>query len=734
LKLFKAMDTATARTADAALYGRGPFVAALTRWTSVVLAVLTVLFVWHSPLVRPWPAMAVGVAYAVFNLGSQLWVRRHPPARRLKTLHDVVDVIAVGAGAYFTGGLRGPLWLFLYPQVVAVSVRRGLGYGFPFGLLAAAVVTALGQLADHPLAMFHALTLLFCAFAAGSTGSYLRATRRRQEEALTRLTASQERYRTLLEGIQDGVAIVQRGRVVYANSSLAALTGCAADALRGRAFHELAPEADRAELLRRYEEWEGREGLSGALEVRLLSAGGAIHTTSVRAGAVTLEGGRGIITTVRDITREREMEDAVKAHAERLQSLVAIGQGVVERLELRELLPLITRSVNRVMGTRHCVLFLRDGDRLKVAAQEGMEDEFVRAFDGLRVGQSLSGWIISQGQALAITDLLRDPRLLFGPAVERFQYRSFLGVPLRRADEILGTLEVVTKEERRFSLDEQAVMSAFADQAAVALDNARLFEQAHRHLSEVVEANRRLEDLNRLRQQYLRNVSHEFRTPLTVIKGYAEFLRDGPPEGESLEEVLRVMAESCDRLIEMVDTLIDVSRIEREEAQRLLQIQALDLREVTAASVEVLRLAAQKKNVAVHLDFPDAGLGLEGDGNLLHQVVRKLLDNAVKYSPAGARVLVRGRAEGDDVALEVEDFGVGIAPEHLPRIFEKFYMVDGGISRRVGGTGVGLYLVREIVRLHHGSVAVRSNPGQGSVFSVRLPRRYPGSPGPAAPA
>jgi signal transduction histidine kinase len=603
------MDTAPNRT-DAALYGRGPLVAAVSRWVSVALALLALVFVWNSPGVRPHPALAVGAAYAVFNLASQVWVRRHPRAHALKVAHDVVDAVAVGAGALFTGGLRGPLWLFLYPHVVAVSVRRGLRYGLAFGLLDAAIVTGLATFEDSPLGLFHALTLLFCAFAAGTTGSYLRSIRRQQALAVGRLTASQER----------------------------------------------------------------------------------------------------------------------------LQSLVAIGKGVVGRLELRELLPLITRSVNRVMGTRHCVLFLRDGDHLRMAAQEGLEEEVLRSFEGLRVGQSLSGWIISQGAPVAITDMLKDPRLLFGPMVERFRYRSFLGVPLRRGDEILGTLEVVTKEERRFSLDEQAVMSAFADQAAVAIDNARLFEEAHTHLAEVVEANRRLEELNRLRQQYLRNVSHEFRTPLTVIKGYAEFLRDGPPEGESLEDVLRVMAESCDRLIEMVDTLIDVSRIEREEARRLLQIRALDLRELTAASVEVLRLAARKKNVALHLDFPSAGLGLEGDGNLLHQVVRKLVDNAVKYSPAGARVVVRGRADGEDVALEVEDFGVGIAPEHLPRIFEKFYMVDGGISRRVGGTGVGLYLVREIVRLHHGSVDVRSSPGEGSVFSIRLPRRFPGLPGGTAPA
>jgi len=371
---------------------------------------------------------------------------------------------------------------------------------------------------------------------------------------------------------------------------------------------------------------------------------------------------------------------------------------------------------------------------LEVAAQEGLEPEVVRSFQGLRVDDSLSGWVIAEGAPLAVTDVRKDARLKFGPLVQRYQYRSFLGVPLRRGAEILGTLEVATKDDRRFDAEDQALMTAFAGQAAVAIDNARLLEEAHAHLAKVVEANRRLEDLNHLRQQYMRNVSHEFRTPLTVIKGYAEFLLGGPPEGGSLEEVLRVMAESCDRLIDMVDTLIEVSRIEQEEAERLMHVQTLDLREVTAGSVEALRLFAQKRRVALHLEFPANGLALEGDVNLLHQVVRKLVDNAVKYSPSGAQVVIRGRRDGEELALEVEDSGIGIAPEHLSRIFDKFYMVDGGIGRRVGGTGVGLYLVREIVRLHHGSVAVTSLPGQGSVFSVRLPCRFQGPAPRAAPA
>jgi signal transduction histidine kinase len=317
-----------------------------------------------------------------------------------------------------------------------------------------------------------------------------------------------------------------------------------------------------------------------------------------------------------------------------------------------------------------------------------------------------------------------DPRLRYGDMVVRFDYRSFLGVPLRLGGETLGSLEVVTKgAPRRFSLEEQALMTAFAHQVAVAIANARLFEEARANLQQVVEANRRLEELDRLRREYLRNVSHEFRTPLTVIKGYAEFLLEADITGPQ-QDMMRVIVESCDRVIDLVETLIEVSRIEQGEAERALNVCRLDLREIAENSVEALRWFAARKKISVELDFAGADFRLEADGGLLQQMVKKLLDNALKYSPPGARVMVRARPGEEEMRLEVEDSGIGIAPEHLPRIFEKFYMVDGSISRRVGGTGVGLYLVREIVRLHRGSVDVKSLPGEGSVFSVRLPRHF----------
>jgi signal transduction histidine kinase len=434
------------------------------------------------------------------------------------------------------------------------------------------------------------------------------------------------------------------------------------------------------------------------------------------------------------IDNARLLED-VRRRSREFESLLEIGRSIVERHALADVLPLVTRSVNRVMRTSHCVLFLRRGDELVVAAHEGLEDELVQAFRGLRAdGHSLSGRVIAEARPVASWDMVQEPGMKFGGIVESLGYRSFLGVPLRRGAEILGTLEVVTRDQqRRFGLDDQRLMGAFADQAAVAIENARLFDDARAHLAGVVEANRRLEELDRLRQAYLRNVSHEFRTPLTVIKGYAEFLMEaGSPGPEGLKDMMRILVESCDRVIDLVDTLLEVGRVEQEEAERMLEVQTLDLRELAAASLEPVRPAAERKGVALDLEFSGDSLEMEGDRGLLRQVVRKLVDNAVKYSPPGARVAVRGRARGEELALEVEDRGIGIAEEHLPRIFEKFYMVDGGVTRRLGGTGVGLYLVREIVRLHHGQVDVQSLPGQGSVFSVRLPRRIKPAPSRAA--
>jgi signal transduction histidine kinase len=230
----------------------------------------------------------------------------------------------------------------------------------------------------------------------------------------------------------------------------------------------------------------------------------------------------------------------------------------------------------------------------------------------------------------------------------------------------------------------------------------------------------RLAELDRLRSQYLNNVSHEFRTPLTVIRGYAEHvMQQGPPEDGSLPDVMRVIVESCDQIIDMVDTLFEVSRVE-QDGERGLDRRPLDFRAVVMDALDPMRLQAAKKAIDLAVEVPSP-LPLRGDPHLLDHVVRKLVDNALKYGPPGSTVRIGCGTRGSEVVLQIEDQGSGIAPEHVPRIFEKFYMADGGLNRRTRGAGLGLYLAREVVRLHGGSIAVESQPGAGSTFTVRLP-------------
>src|SRR5688500_14029333 len=228
------MDQASPTRQQDSLGRRGQFVSAAARWISLGVGLLALLAAWDLPTTYRAGAAAAVVFYAAFNLAGQLYTQRNPRPRTFKHVRDVVDALSVGAGAAFSGGLASPVWLLLYPHVVAIAARGGLALGMVFGLLDALIVALLAlRTPDQPLGIVHSVALLFCAFLAGTTSSHLEsvkdrlaganraleeknaqlgqtllaqdAARQEQEAALTQLTASEARYRRLLERIQDGV-------------------------------------------------------------------------------------------------------------------------------------------------------------------------------------------------------------------------------------------------------------------------------------------------------------------------------------------------------------------------------------------------------------------------------------------------------------------------------------------------------------------------------------------------
>ncbi len=236
-----------------------------------------------------------------------------------------------------------------------------------------------------------------------------------------------------------------------------------------------------------------------------------------------------------------------------------------------------------------------------------------------------------------------------------------------------------------------------------------------------------LRRLERLRQEFVANVSHELKTPLSVIKVCVETLLDGAiDDPQHRVQFLEQLDSQSNRLHALILDLLSLARV--ESGEELFDFQSLSVSEIVQACLERHRPRAEAKEQILEMAPPAgepaasaAGLSVWADEEALEQIVDNLLDNAVKYTPSGGRIEVRWRREGEQVCLEVADNGIGIPPSDLPRIFERFYRVDKARSREMGGTGLGLSIVKHLAQAMHGSVRAASVPGQGTTFTVCLP-------------
>ena len=230
-----------------------------------------------------------------------------------------------------------------------------------------------------------------------------------------------------------------------------------------------------------------------------------------------------------------------------------------------------------------------------------------------------------------------------------------------------------------------------------------------------------LRRLERARRDFVANVSHELKTPITSIKGFVETLLAGAlKEPENAENFLRIIAQQTDRLNAIIDDLLSLSRIEQDAERGEIFLTPEKIKGVLQGAIHVCEAKAASKNIAVHLSCPDE-LRSSLNAPLLEQAVVNLIDNAIKFSGPGSVVQVEGEKAGAEVVVRVKDYGCGIPEEHLPRIFERFYRVDASRSRKIGGTGLGLAIVKHIAQAHGGRVTVESTPGQGSTFSIIIP-------------
>jgi len=229
-----------------------------------------------------------------------------------------------------------------------------------------------------------------------------------------------------------------------------------------------------------------------------------------------------------------------------------------------------------------------------------------------------------------------------------------------------------------------------------------------------------LKELDRMKSEFVANVSHELKTPLTAIKGYSELLMKMNLPPEKIKNYHQIIYKEAERLTQLINDLLDVSRIESGRIE--LRKDMVELRKIIRERASFFQTQTSKHKII--LQFPEYPTLLLGDSARLTQVFHNLLDNAIKYSPNGGNIWVRVTDKMEDIIIEVQDQGVGIPPEHLPHIFDRFYRVDSSLRKSTSGTGLGLSIVKSIVEAHNGRISVSSKVGEGTIFTIKLPRRY----------
>jgi signal transduction histidine kinase len=324
-----------------------------------------------------------------------------------------------------------------------------------------------------------------------------------------------------------------------------------------------------------------------------------------------------------------------------------------------------------------------------------------------------SGRALVEGRAVHIADVTTDSEYTLDEAQRLGDYRTILCVPMLREGVPIGVLSLTRSEVQPFTDKQIELVTTFADQAAIAIENVRLFD-------EIQDKSRQLEEASQHKSQFLANMSHELRTPLNAILGYTELMADGA-YGEPSEKMLGILKrlEANGRhLLGLINDVLDLSKI--EAGQLVLELSDYSVQDIAQTVRSTLEPLAADKKLAFKLEVAPKLPSGRGDGRRLTQVLINLVGNAIKFTDAG-EVAIKAEANNGSFYVSVRDTGPGISAADQAKLFQEFQQADNAITRKKGGTGLGLAISKRIVEMHGGKIWVESQLGQGSTFAFTLP-------------
>ncbi len=401
--------------------------------------------------------------------------------------------------------------------------------------------------------------------------------------------------------------------------------------------------------------------------------------------------------------------------AARQQALAQIELAINQPHELRAVLDQIVAHVTGLLpasGGASVILWDETAGRFDQSSSTVSRQPASEAAHRARSAGGATRWIVDHRQPFVVADIRDDP-FHANPMLAEYELRAYAGFPLLASGQVLGVLYALSREPRAYPPDDLDFLEAMAARAAAAILKVRLYQ-------ELADARDRAESADRLKSAFLATMSHELRTPLNSIIGFTGVLLQkiaGPLTAEQ-DKQLGIVRDSARHLLALINDVLDISKI--EAGQLRLDCEPFDLRAALAQAGDIVRPLAARKGLDLRAEIAPSVGAWTGDERRLAQILINLLTNAVKFTEAG-QVTLRADIRGDRLVLAVADTGIGIRPEDHEQIFQPFRQVDSGLGRRHEGTGLGLAICRRLAEKLGGTLAVESEPGKGSVFTLDLP-------------
>ncbi|MEH2246510.1 PAS domain S-box protein [Nostoc sp.] len=464
------------------------------------------------------------------------------------------------------------------------------------------------------------------------------------------------------------------------------------------------------------------------------------------ASGQRLVGGVAVDITERErALRERQLAElALQERSERLKLLSETTSDLLSTERPLDLMNSLFSKLSAQMDLHFYFHYLIDThenkQKFRLVAWNGITDEVFKTIEYLEFNQGMCGLVAQERHQIIVNDVLhsRHPN---AQILHPFGITAYAGQPLIAQGKLLGVLSFASRTRTHFTSGEIALLQATSDQVAVALERAQLMASLQQQKEQLIQA-------NQIKDEFLAVLSHELRTPLNPILGWSKLLQTKKYDQATTTRALETIERNAKLQTQLIEDLLDVSRI--LQGKLSLNIAPVNLETAIAAAIETVRLAAEAKSINLRFTILDFGLensnrNLEsidfnkqpdnlkskiqnpkfqvtGDSGRLQQVIWNLLSNAIKFTPQGEQVEISLQSLGSQAQLRVRDTGKGISPDFLPYVFDYFRQADGATTRKFGGLGLGLAIVRHIVELHGGTVQAESlGEEQGATFTVILP-------------